>query len=322
MHATNVTRPVLEIGRVYTDDQLASIFGFKAHYLRSAGGMISVPRLKALLLMTHAEKSASFEYRDYWDGDDLFYAGRGQTGDQRYVGQNRDVGEKLRELWVFAYVKEFNRRFLGNAVCRTHWWETSRDRLKQDRQSLRFWLEFMEDASMRASLASAHNTTVRRLLFRPFDENRTPIAPKAGETKSSPEQRAAQIEKRNRDHHRLLVALTRELAKCGYTQIEEMPAAIDLSALRGGSRTIFEAKTLKAGDELSQVRSGLSQLLEYRFFHGQPGDFLCLVVDGPISDRRVRFLDSSGIGVLVFDGSAFMACGSRSIGILRTSDLH
>lgn len=315
MSPTDLSRPVLEIGRVYTDDELAGLFGFQPHYLRSAGGMVPVPRLNALLLMTHSENDASFAYGDYWEGNRLCYAGRGQKGDQAFEGQNRDVAENRRELWLFEYVAAFNRRFLGNPICRRYWWENSLDRERKYRRALRLVLEF-NAATAPLPAASRSHTRSRRRVLRPFDEHRVPPAPAPGETTSTPEQRAEMLEKRNADHHRVLVALARDLIKSGWTHIEEMRSAIDLSAQRDGRRMIFEAKTLKVGDELSQVRSGLSQLLEYRFFYGDAEDALCLVVDAPVSDRRVRFLDAHGIGVLVFDGGSFMACGTQSAGIL------
>ena len=121
MAATELLRPTLEIGRVYTDGQLAKSFGFRAHYLRSAGGMVPVPRMNALLLMTHGEGDASFSYGDYWEGPTLRYAGRGQKGDQVFEGQNRDVAENRRELWLFEHIVLFRRRFLGKPICRQYW---------------------------------------------------------------------------------------------------------------------------------------------------------------------------------------------------------
>jgi hypothetical protein len=314
MDPAALQRPTLEIGSVYTDDQLGAVFGFQPHFLRSAGGMVPVPRINALLLMTHQSDEASFAYGDYWDGNTLCYAGRGQKGDQAFNGQNRDVAENRRELWLFEHVGAFKRRFLGNPVCRTFWWESSLDRERQFRRSLRFALDFQELAP--PVTLSSKSPQERRLTARPFDENRPPQAPVPGKTVFTPEQLAEMLEKRNADHHGLLVALKRDLDKSGWTDIEEMPTAIDLWARRDSERMLFEAKTITLGKELTQVRSALSQLLEYRFFYGEPRDSLCLVVDAPISDRRVRFLDATGIGVLVFDGRTFTGCGSHSVGIM------
>lgn len=79
---------------------------------------------------------------------------------------------------------------------------------------------------------------------------------------------------------------------------------------------MFEAKTVSPTSELSQTRSGLSQLLEYRFFYGDPGDKLCLVTDGPISDRRIRFLVAQEIAVAYDEGRGLVPCGTLAQSIL------
>jgi hypothetical protein len=70
------------------------------------------------------------------------------------------------------------------------------------------------------------------------------------------------------------------------------------------------------GTELARTRSGLSQLLEYRFFYGEPSDRLCLVTDGPISDRRIRFLEDQGIAVAYDQGSGLILCGTLAVKLL------
>ena len=52
----------LEVGRVYTDEELGKIFGSRPYYLRSAGGMVAVRQKQSLLLITHTCQDASFEY--------------------------------------------------------------------------------------------------------------------------------------------------------------------------------------------------------------------------------------------------------------------
>jgi hypothetical protein len=98
---TDEARLGLEVGRVYTAEELGAILGFSPYYLRAAGGMVSVPHEQSLLLITHGDQDASFEYGDYWDGEDLVYTGRGQDGDQVLTGANLDVAENRRNLWKF-----------------------------------------------------------------------------------------------------------------------------------------------------------------------------------------------------------------------------
>src|SRR6185436_10902162 len=179
-------------------------------------------------------------------------------------------------------------------ICRQYWWENSLDREGQYRRALRFVLDFNE--GLAPAVGPKNRTSQpRRLSPRPFDENREPQAPTPGKTIFTPEQLSEMLEKSNANHHRLLCALKRVLDGSGWKNIEEMPSAFDLRAERNSAGTIFEAKTVTLGKELTQVRSALSQLLEYRFFYGKRDDSLCLVVDAPISDRRVRFLDATGI---------------------------
>jgi hypothetical protein len=83
-----------------------------------------------------------------------------------------------------------------------------------------------------------------------------------------------------------------------------------MEAAKGKRKVLFEAKTASPASELMQTRSGLSQLLEYRFFYGDPSDGLCLVTDAPISDWRIRFLEAQGVAVAYDQGSGLVACGT------------
>ena len=65
-----------------------------------------------------------------------------------------------------------------------------------------------------------------------------------------------------------------------------------------GRRVLFEIKSIRDRTERARVRSGLAQLLEYRYFLGRPGDHLCLVSNRPISVSRLRLLDSLSIAHL------------------------
>ena len=81
---------------------------------------------------------------------------------------------------------------------------------------------------------------------------------------------------------------------------QEIDGAIDLMAKRPGGRghprVLFEIKSIRPKSERDAVRSGLAQLLEYRMFLGSTKDKLCLVTNRPIATRRLRLLNSLGIG--------------------------
>ncbi len=135
---------------------------------------------------------------------------------------------------------------------------------------------------------------------RPFDSDHTPSPANTGAgTPIDPEETLALQEKARQAHHQLLVTLAAELVRDGWNEIEEIPAAIDLRATRpDGQRVIFEAKTLNPGNETSQSRGALAQLLEYRLDYGQPDDLLCLVVDSALPVRRSDLLERLGVAAL------------------------
>jgi hypothetical protein len=62
----------------YSWDQLGDYFGFKAAYFGAAGGMITSRTKNKLLIITHPGGARSFDYQDYWEGNDLIYTGKGQ----------------------------------------------------------------------------------------------------------------------------------------------------------------------------------------------------------------------------------------------------
>ena len=87
--------------RVYSWEELADLLGFEVGWLNRMGGMGSLPRHDAVLIITHPGGGKSFDYDDYWVGADLIYTGKGRKGDQRRTDANRYVGDNLRTLLVF-----------------------------------------------------------------------------------------------------------------------------------------------------------------------------------------------------------------------------
>jgi hypothetical protein len=104
----------------------------------------------------------------------------------------------------------------------------------------------------------------------------------------------------------LLATLTKALRGQSWEDVEEIPSAVDLwGRPRRGHRVIFEAKTVSTRSEPVRLRAALAQLLEYRFFWGEPEDELCIVTTAPVSDERIRFLRTLGVDVVWFsDGRA------------------
>ena len=132
---------------IYSWPEISDVFGFRPNYLSVAGGMISLPRHDTLLLITHPGGGRSFDYEDYWDGDDLIYTGKGQIGDQKLMGQNLDVAKNRRTLQVFEAAGARQLKYLGRAVCVDSWRARAPDKQSTDREILRFRLAFDESVS-------------------------------------------------------------------------------------------------------------------------------------------------------------------------------
>lgn len=311
--------PSLATNRVYSWDEVGELFDFKAAYLSAAGGMVPRPDHNALLLITHPGGGKSFDYEDYWDGSDLIYTGRGKTGDQALSGANGDVAGNLKTLHVFENSGPKQLRYLGEAISVGSWPARGTGDDGNERTIHRFRLRFSSDSSARVPVErpQAHRSAAppqRRP--RAFDPNLSLEPFESTGQRTSPEEKLALQEKRAKAHRAILVALHASLVKSGWLEIEEIPAAIDLRGRHPtGHRVIFEAKSIE-GNEVAQCRSALGQLLEYRFFYGTPDDRLCLVVDQAISDARVRFMESMGVGVLLTSEADLTLVGTMGSKIL------
>lgn len=273
--------------------------------------MISRPEHDALLLITHPG-ARSFDYGDSWQGSDLIYTGRGKQGDQEYRGQNRDVGENARVLHVFEPAGPRALLYYGQATCVDKWQELALDLHGQTRTVWRFQLRFEAGATTIAARASSlpysPSAPRRPSDLRPFDPARIPTPPTVALHQTTTEETAQLQEKAVTGHQEILTTLFRYLQNRGWTGLEESPTGIDLWADDpAGRRVIFEAKTIRSGTERTRVRSGLAQLLEYRFAFGDADDRLCLVTDAVVTAKRTAFLESLGVAVVVCARSAVYA---------------
>jgi hypothetical protein len=133
----------LQPGTEYSWEEMAAAFGFQPDYLGAAGGMISRPEMGALLLITRPDP-AVIDYHDYWDGNDLIYAGRGQVGDQELKGQNFDLAENRSTNYVFVSKGQRRMRFHGIAHCVEWWWDRGPDRNGTERKVIRYRLQFSD----------------------------------------------------------------------------------------------------------------------------------------------------------------------------------
>lgn len=149
---------------------------------------------------------------------------------------------------------------------------------------------------------------------RPFDPDAAPAERRSDRGAVGRDEAEDLREKAAQGHHALLVRLFGALHERGWTDIEEIPLAIDLRGRAPDTRiVIFEAKTITADNETGQCRSGLAQLLEYRQDYGSPDDALCLVVDRTLSERRSDILDRLGIAAVVASQTERL-CSANSTG--------
>jgi hypothetical protein len=308
--------PTLKEGHTYNWAELGSLFGFEPSYLGSVGGMVSRPQMNSLLLITHSQDGRAFSYGDKWDGADLIYAGRGLVGHQELTAQNLQVAENSRELFLFEYADKFELFFHSKVRCVDFWESTGFDKEGSERRVFRFRLRptgSKRSHPRKRKPATRGSAERNRSSFKPrkFDPNRTP-AQRRRAAPTDPESQRVAAEQADQAHQKTLSAFGLWLEENGWTALEEIDGAIDLLALSGDMRVLFEIKSISATGERARVRNGLAQLLEYRLFLAKPKDKLCLVSNRPISERRLQLLDSLSIGhAYVADGKVTVS-GTRS----------
>lgn len=208
-------------GVVYSWEELGRHFAFKPAYLSAAGGMPVSSATDSLLLITHPHGGKAFDYRDYWDGDDLVYTRRGKTGDQERTGPNLDAAENRRALYAFEAAGAKRLKFLGSP--RTV--EERRGRAPGDDGAMRSVLQFRLrfPAGQGRPFASTPAPTSeprgrnggdgvrppRARRARRFDPARSPTPGEYSGERLEPEETLALQEKAKQGHHSLLNASAR-----------------------------------------------------------------------------------------------------------------
>lgn len=111
-----------------------------------------------------------------------------------------------------------------------------------------------------------------------------------------PEAKLEAQERANRNHEEIRKALG-NFIETKKVKPQDHPY-VDLRAILNGTEWFFEVKSSHDGNYLGQIRSGVSQLLEYRHRFGNPDTRLCLVIQmaPPKLDwDMVGYLDAMGI---------------------------
>lgn len=315
LHAHERSTPHLAPGRTYSWQELGEAFDFQPAYLSIAGGMIPRPDHGAVLLITHPGGAKSFDYDDYWDGEDLIYTGRGKEGNQQLAGANGDVADNRRAILAFEQAGPAELTFLGNARCVEWWPDTGADKNGALRRVYRFRLRFDSVGAAALPPSNGAPSEPSAPLRRPrgFDKNRPPSSYRMSARRADPDETRALQEKATRAHHDLLVELVTALEQRNWTDVEEIPSAVDLwarEAEQSSARVIFEAKTVSSRSSAGRLRSALGQLLEYRFYWGEPDDQLCVVTSEAVPDERIRFVRTMGIDVIWFESGVPVTRGS------------
>jgi hypothetical protein len=111
------------------------------------------------------------------------------------------------------------------------------------------------------------------------------------------------ITKANEEHERCLRQLQRHLHELGY--VTEENRSVDLYCRLKSGPAIFEVKSIHEVNEISQVRSAIGQLYEYRYRESIVDASLWLVFSRkPTTDWLVAYLEvDRNIRVLWFDNS-------------------
>ncbi len=311
--------PELEPGRTYSWEELGEVFDFPPNYLSRAGGMVPRPDHDSLLLITHDQEGQGFSYGDEWDGPDLIYAGRGRTGHQELKGANRYVAENSRHLYLFEAAGSRQLYFHGRVRCADHWESTGYDVVGNERRLHQFRLAPLGRRKRRtrrkiiSSERSDQGRSPESFVPRPFDPNRRPSQRRRSAPRD-PESQKVLAEQADQAHQNALSTVGLWLQSAGWVELQEIDGAIDLLAKspRPRNTVLFEIKSITDGSERTRVRSGLAQLLEYRLFLGSPRNRLCLVSNRPISERRLRLLDSLEIAHLYVEGDTVQVSGTKS----------
>jgi len=89
----------------------------------------------------------------------------------------------------------------------------------------------------------------------------------------------------NSTHEGMVNHLAHELRKRGYEP--QYNTFIDLFCSRERDAIIFEVKSISAENWLSQIRSAVSQLYEYRYIHELKQAKLCLVLSSPPPEQWI-----------------------------------
>lgn len=116
-------------------------------------------------------------------------------------------------------------------------------------------------------------------------------------------QNAAAIDRADNAHRRLVNLVSQRIKNAG--SIPRFNKVIDLAAKHDDQDYIFEMKSVTESNAKSQIRSGLSQLYEYRYLQNLPDAKLILVIEKQLPQNHlwmIDYLETDRDVSLVWDG--------------------
>jgi hypothetical protein len=117
------------------------------------------------------------------------------------------------------------------------------------------------------------------------------------------------LQRRSRDHEKLVRYAAEYLLRCGTTVITQHP--IDLLMTRP-RKVIFEAKLTRKCNPLLAIREAVGQLWEYRYFVGPSDALLCVLLDKDPGAPLVNYVEQHlGISVVWFSDERLI-CGPKT----------
>jgi hypothetical protein len=123
----------------------------------------------------------------------------------------------------------------------------------------------------------------------------------------------AKVERANESHAMLTNLVAAKVRQAG--GIPRCNNLVDIAARINGTPFIFEVKSTTPANARSQMRSGISQLYEYRYFQSAPDARLVLVIENPLGAElawMAEYLGSDRGIMLAWDGDRRrLHCGSN-----------
>lgn len=254
-------------------------------YGGSRQGGVSVCRDTAnILIFTDPAAGHQHGYYDEWDeGGRFHYTGEGQRGDQKFIRGNKAIRDHVAG---FKHLRLFQGsrgtiRYVGEFVLdpQDPW---SHGRAPEtgggpERQVIRFHM-------VRVGIPVLNPDTPVGIGYRRVDEDVEPEPARAAPNR--------ELNKRNlQAHRRLQNQLAEELRSHGIDPLSPSPADPEFDlAWRSGhdTLTVCEIKSLTEANQVSQLRMGLGQLLDYLDQFQQRMDSVAgvLWVERPPADLR------------------------------------